>query len=84
MRIYNKYVASLAVVMCLVSVLLAFVGQKDIAVYFTANLVTYLVVTLLYAYLNPRARKALSTVGAVFSAGFLVIVVLKVVETLSA
>lgn len=83
MRIYSKYVASLAVAVCLVSALLAFVGQEDMAVCFTANLAMYLLVTLLHVYLNPRARKALSTVGTVFSTGFLVIMVPEVVETLS-
>ena len=83
MRIYNKYVASLAVATCLVNALMAFLGQNKIAAYFTANVVTYLVITLLYVYLNRRARKALSTVGIVFSAGFLVIVALKVVEIMS-
>ena len=83
MRIYNKYVASLAVATCLVTAVLTFLGQEKIAVYFTVNVVTYLVITLLYVYLNPRARKALSTVGIVFSASFLVIVALKVVETMS-
>jgi len=83
LRIYNRYVASLAVATCLATAVLTFLGQEKIAVYFAVNVVTYLVITLLYVYLNPRARKALSTVGVVFSAGFLVIVALKVVEIMS-
>jgi TRAP-type C4-dicarboxylate transport system permease small subunit len=42
-----------------------------------------LLITLLYVYLNPRARRALNTVGAVLFAGFMVIVVLEVMEILS-
>lgn len=80
---YNRYVMSLAVVTCLTSIVLAFLGQEDLTVYFIANVVAYLLTTLLYVYLNPRARKALNTVGVVFFAGFLVIVTLKVVEILS-
>lgn len=83
MRIYNKYVVFLAVVTCLINTILAFMGEKDIAVYFTVNVIAYLVITLLYVYFNPRARKILNTVGVVFFAGFLVIVTLKAVETLS-
>ena len=83
MRIYNKYVVSLAVVTCLINTILAFMAEQDIAVYFTVNVIAYLVITLLYVYFNPRARKILNTVGVVFFAGFLVIVTLMAVEVLS-
>jgi len=83
LRIYNKYVVSLVLASGLINTLLAFVGQKDLTIYFTANIVTYLVITLLYVYLNPRARRALNTVSAVLFAGFMVIVALKVIEILS-
>ena len=83
MRIYNKYVVFLAVVTCLINTILAFIGQQDITVYFTVNVIAYLVITLLYVYFNPRARKILNTVGVVFFASFLVIVTLKAVEALS-
>ncbi len=84
MRIYNKYVISLTVALCLINTLLAFFGQDDLTFYFIINLITYLVITLLYAHLNPRARRALSTVGAVAFASFMVIIVFKVLGILSA
>ena len=83
MRIYNKYVVSLALSACLINTLLAFFGQNDLPIYFAVNIITYLVITLLYVYLNPRARRALNTVSAALFAGFMVIVVLKVIEILS-
>jgi len=83
LRIYNKYVISLALVTCLISTVLAFLGEEDITVYFTANVIAYLTITLLYVYFNPGARRALNTVAVVFFAGFLVIVAMKVVEILS-
>ncbi len=83
MRIYNKYIVSLALASSLINVSLAFLGQNDLTVYFTINIVAYLVITLLYVYLNPRARSALNTIGAVFFAGFMVTVALKVMEILS-
>ena len=83
MRIYNKYVVSLALSACLINTLLAFFGQNDLGIYFTINIIAYLVITLLYVYLNPRARRALNTVSAALFAGFMVIVVLKVIEVLS-
>ena len=83
MRIYNKYVVSLALASGLINTILAILGQNDLGIYFTVNALAYLVITLLYAYLNPRARKALNTVGIVLFAGFVVIVSLKAVEILS-
>jgi len=83
LRIYNKYVVSLALASCLINTLLAFFGQNDLEMYFTINIIAYLVITLLYVYLNPRARRALNSVGAVLFASFMVIVVLKVMGILS-
>ena len=83
MRIYNKYIVSLAIAACLVNTLLAFLGQDDLGVYFTINIIAYLVITLLYVYLNPRARRALNTISVVLFAGFMVIVALNVMEIIS-
>ncbi len=83
MRIYNKYIVSLVLASVLINTSLAFLGQNDLGIYFTINVLAYLVITLLYAYLNPRARRALNTVGVVLFAGFMVIVVLEVMEILS-
>lgn len=83
MRIYNRYVVSLALAACFINTLLAFLGQNDLENYFILNVLAYLVITLLYAYLNPRARRALNTVSVVLFAGFMVTLALKVVVILS-
>ncbi len=83
MRIYNKYIVSLALAACLVNTLLAFLGQDDLGVYFTINIIVYLVITLLYVYFNPRAKRVLNTISVVLFAGFMVIVVLNVMEIIS-
>ena len=83
MRIYNKYIISLVLATCFINTLLAFFGQNDLVVYFVINVLAYLAITLLYAYLNPRARRALNTIGIVFFGGFMVTVAIKVVEILS-
>ncbi len=83
MRIYNKYIVSLVLASGLINISLAFLGQNDLGIYFTINVLAYLVITLLYVYLNPRVRRALSTISTVLFAGFIVIVSLKVMEILS-
>lgn len=82
MRIYNLYVVILALVLCATNILLAVFGQDSLEIYFIANIVAYLVISLLYAHLNPRARSILGTMTRVLFGGFIVIVALKVIEVL--
>lgn len=82
MRVYNKLIIALVVAFSFFNVILAFFGQRDIAVYFIADAIAYLIIVLLYVYLNPRSRAALNTMAAVIFAGFLVIVALKVIQIL--
>jgi hypothetical protein len=82
LRIYNKLVVTLALVFAVIDVFLAFLGQNKIEIYFVANAIAFLVVSLLFTYFNPRARGALNTLSFVIFAGFLVIVTIKVIEIL--
>lgn len=83
MRIYNNYIVSLVLASCSINILLASLGQNDLGLYFIINIPVYLAITLLYAYLNPRAKRALNTIGIVLFAGFIVVVSLKVVGIVS-
>jgi len=67
---------------CLIDVILAFTRQIDIAVYFTVLVIAYLIITVLFVYFSPKTRKALSLVSIVFLAGFMVVVVLKIMEVM--
>lgn len=82
MRIYNKYIISLAVASCVINPLLAFFGQNDLVIYLAINLIAYLAITMLYVHLNSKARRALNTVSAVYFAIFLIVVISKVVAIL--
>jgi hypothetical protein len=82
MRVYNRLILALAVVLGCITIILAFLGQNDLAVYFIADAIAYLIITLLFVYLNPGARKYLNALSAVIFAGFLVIVAFKVIENL--
>ena len=83
MRTYNKYIIILALSSGLITSLLAFWGQGDLEVYFAINIIAYLVITLLYVYINPRARRALNTIGIVLFGGFIAIVVVKAMAILT-
>jgi hypothetical protein len=83
LRIYNRYIFLLVVAFSSIDISLAFLGQNDLVNYFVINIIAYLVITLLFVYLNPKARMALNTISVVLFAGFIVIVALKVTEILS-
>jgi hypothetical protein len=84
LRIYNRYLATLAVVFTAVNVSMAAVGQSSLDAHFTVLVLAALVVSLLFASFSPRARRALSAASIAFFAGFLVIVALRVVDILKA
>ncbi len=84
MSTHNRYIFSLLIVSCVINLVLAFLGQKDITLYFTLNVIAFLAITLLHVYLNPRARAALNAIGIVFFSAFMVVVAIKVAEILTA
>ena len=82
MRIYNRYLLFLVLASCLIDVILTFTRQTDIAVCFTVLVIVYLIITVLFVYFSPKTRKALSLVSIVFLTGFMVVVVLKIMEVM--
>lgn len=82
MRTYNRYIIILVLAFSAVNTLMAFMGQDKLEVYFTVNLIAYLIISLLYAYLNPRAKKVLSKMWMGLFGGFVVLVVIRVAEIL--
>ena len=82
MRIYNRYLLVLAAAFTLSTTLLAAYGQDKLDAYFTVYVIEYLVVTLLFVYLDPRTRRLLDGLGYMLFGGFLVIVLFKVLEIL--
>jgi Ca2+/Na+ antiporter len=82
MRLYNRYLMVLAAVFTLGTTILAAYGQTHLDAYFTAYVIEYLIVTLLFVYLDRRARRLLDGLGYALFGGFLVIVLFKVMEIL--
>jgi hypothetical protein len=82
LRAYNKLLLALTLAFGITNSFLAFWGLNDLSVYFIANAIAYLIITLIYVYLNPRARSALNALSIIIFAGFMVIVAVKVMEIL--
>ncbi|MFQ5813467.1 MAG: hypothetical protein ACE5I2_09825 [Anaerolineae bacterium] len=82
MRLYNRYLATLALLFMGTTVILAAYNLHRLDLYFSLYLMEYLATTLLFAYLQPRAQRLLNFTGYILFGGFLVIVGLKVWEIL--
>ncbi len=80
MTIFNKYLMTLVLAASMVNIFLAFFKQNSLEIYFVVNILSYLIITLLYVYINPRARAALNAISAILFGGFMVIVIIKVLE----
>jgi len=82
LRAYNKLLLALTLAFGIINSFLAFWGLDDLSVYFIAYAIAYLIITLIFVYLNPRARSALNALSIIIFAGFMVIVAVKVMEIL--
>ena len=82
MRIFDRYLIFLVLVSCLINIFLAIVKQNDITVYFTANVLAYLTITVLFINFSPKTRRMLSVLSAMYLAGFMVVVMLKILVIL--
>ncbi len=83
MRIYNRYIVSLALLLTLTTVIMAAYGQDRLDVYFTVYLIETLVLTEVYVYLTPKARKGLNLITGVLFIGFVGIVAFEVYRILA-
>lgn len=83
MRIYNRYIVSLALLFTLTTVIMAAYGQNSLDAYFTIYLIEALVLTELYVYLTPKARRGLGLITGVLFLGFVSIVVFQIYKILS-
>jgi hypothetical protein len=82
MKIYDKYILILASLLLATTVIVAAIGEVRLDLYFSIYVIEALVLTELYVYLNPKAKRELNKVNYALFAGFLVIVAAKVAEIL--
>ncbi len=83
MRVYNRFIATLAVTLTLITVIMAAYRVAGLDAYFAVYTIALLVLTALYMVLSPKARRELNRIGIGAFGGFLVVVAVKVLEILS-
>jgi hypothetical protein len=83
MRMYNRYVLTVALLLLLTATILVATGQNSLSVYYTAYVIEAFVVTELYAYFNNNARRGLALVSTVLFGGFVLIIFFQVIKMLA-
>ena len=83
MKIYNRYILTVALLLFLTTIILIATGQNSLEIYYTSYVIDALTVTELHVYFNQKARRGLNLVSAVLFGGFAVILVLQVFKILA-
>jgi len=82
-RVYDRYILFMAILFMLTTVILSVVSNSSLDLYWTIYIIEALVLTELYVYLNPKARRGLNRISYVLFAGFILIVAKNVMGILS-
>ncbi len=80
MTLYNRYIVSLALIFSLTSVVFALVAIANLDLCLTIYIIESLIVTELFIYLNPRAKRNLIWVNVILFSLFILLVVAKIAE----
>tara|TARA_B100002003_G_C14061633_1_gene511046 strand:- start:767 stop:1036 length:270 start_codon:yes stop_codon:yes gene_type:complete len=80
--LYNRYILVMALIFCITSVILAVAAVSNLGLGLTIYIIESLLLTELFIYLNPKAKRNLSRVNVILFALFLVLLASKVLEIL--
>jgi len=82
-KIYNRYILTVAPLLLLTTVILIATGQNSLDIYYTTYVVEALFVTELYVYFNNKARRGLNYVSTMLFGGFAIALCLQVFKILA-
>ena len=82
MTLYNRYIFIMALIFSVTALLFAIAAVADLWLCITVYVIESLILTELFIYLNPRAKKNLNRVNIILFVLFLMLVAAKVAEIL--
>ena len=83
MKIYNRYILTVAFLLLLTTIILIASGQNSLDIYYTVYVIEALIITELYVYFNKRARRGLTLVSTMLFGGFAIALCLQVIKILA-
>lgn len=82
MTLYNRYIFIMALIFSVTALFFAIAAVADLWLCITVYVIESLILTELFIYLNPRAKKNLNRVNIILFVLFLMLVAAKVAEIL--
>ena len=83
MKIYNRYIITVALLLLLTTVILIATGQNSLDIYYSIYVIEALIVTEFYVYFNNKARRGLNLVSTMLFGGFVIAVCLQVLKIMA-
>ena len=83
MRIYNRYILIVTLMLLLSTLVLIAMGQTSLSTYYIVYILEALVITELYIHFNAKARRGLSSIGAILFGVFLFVICVKLFHILA-
>ena len=83
MRLYNRYILTVAFSLLLTTVILIAIGQNSLGIFYTVYVIEALIITELYVYFNDKARRGLTYVSTMLFGGFAIALCLQVLKILA-
>ena len=82
MKIYNRYILTVAILLLLTTVALVATGQNSLDTYYSIYVIEALIVTELYVHFNKKSRRGLNTVSTMLFGGFALVLCFQVFRAL--
>ena len=83
MRLYNRYIITIAILFILSTAILVASGINTLGIYYVIYIVEAFIVTELYRRFIPRARHGLNVVSIILLCGFVPVVILNFIKLLA-
>ena len=83
MRVYNRYVLTVAIVLLLSTVALIAAGQESLSIYYSVYVIGALIVTEMYVYFNRKIRRGLHSVSIILLVGFVIVLGIQILKALA-
>jgi hypothetical protein len=83
MRVYNRYILTVVILLLLTTVILVACNVDSLEVYCVVYILETLIATELYGYFNTRTRSGLHRVSGLLFLGFIIIVLVRVAKIIA-
>jgi len=81
-RLYNRYILTVAILLLLTTVIMIAMGQDSLGIYYMAYIIEAFIVTELFVFFNRKARRGLTYVSVMLFGGFAILLVAQVFKIL--